>query len=226
MNKKFNIQLNAYPHCLTYEIQDSVYYDSQDQVYELRQEHPDFEVSEDDFVFDDEAFEKDFNEAFVYEYFKRMPNIVVGHGESEIDKPSEYRCFHRGDYCYVDVILSENWLDVMLEWIEYNQEWFSERIYEEWQSRDGFWSFMDTDVEGWIKHLKEEDERYIGQMLYYMAIAFEDEEESFKDEILCAAYEDVFISSYNHLSEDKKKELYELEHPRGYDMTNQLELEL
>lgn len=206
--KTFNIQLVSYPSYLPYEFGDADYYQAQEEAEYFNEDHPGFEVTADDYETDWDELEKDFHEAFVEAYQKKMPEIVLNMHANGIDKPREYRCFHRGDYAYADVDLEDNWLEVMKAWIQDHYEWFRIRVDEDWTSRDGFWSFLENTVDGWLEYLDKEDTRYIGQMLWYMA-AYENK--NIRDEIQCWALEDVWIGSYLHLSEEKQKELEEFE---------------
>ena len=188
---------------------DMDYEETQLFIDDLREMHPKLEVDEDnDIEVDYDGYRREVGKAWAKCYESYMPSFVKSCVFESIVPPRntgygpDYR--FGTDKLYVDIELDDDWLDRMKEFISDNRDWFVERIKEDWTSYDGFCSFMENDLEGWIKGLEDEDERYIGTTLAYMMLK---ENGEFWDDINLSVYERVSFYSFIHLTKEKEDEL-------------------
>lgn len=216
------------------ESSDSIYYETEEYINNIKENHPKFEGDTDDVEVDYKGYEREIAEVWVRGYSSYMPkHIVVACEFDSIVPPRntgygpDYR--FGTDKVYINVTLEENWLDSLKAFIEENKEWFKNRILDDWSSYDGFTSFMSNDVDVWIRGLEEEDERYIGTTLAYMAYK---EHGDFYEDLNMEALETVSLWSFLSLSEEKTKELDEIrdaedeeQHIREYDEKHQLKID-
>ena len=133
------------------------------------------------------------------------------------------------DKLYLNVELAADWLERMKKFISDNQEWFENRIGDDWSSYDGFFSYMENNLTGWLKNLEEEDERYISTTLAYMMMK---ENDKFWEDVNMSVFEDVSMYPYISLSGEKAREFEEFKEAEAeerrikeYDEKHQLKLD-
>lgn len=204
-------------------------------ITDINDNHPKFEIDEDDDVeVDYKGYENDIANAWARAYATYFPEGMVKSWEFDSVVPPrntgygpDYR--YGTDKLYLNVELTDDWLERMKKFISDNQEWFEKRISDDWTSYDGFWSFMENNLDGWLEGLEEEDERYIGTTLAYMMIK---ENGEFWEDVNMSAFEDVSMFPYISLTEEKKVELDEFieteaeeRRIREFDEKHQLKLD-
>lgn len=224
MKTKFNIEIPFSPG-----FYESVLYNYDMDAEESRmflenkkdEPHPGVELSEDDVVFNFEAYKNAAAEAFIKAWNKnKLPFIKAFDVNSiRIISPASYN--YTTDRIFVDVRFEDNWLSVMSEFILNNRDYMIDRI-SEWVSHDGFVSFMDSDINKWCANLMKLDERYISCMIEYM---FDKESDCTKEDLYEDTLEDIYMEEFYSLSGEvlDKIDDYKENHP-GWDMTGQLEL--
>ena len=236
METRFNTQAMFFPGFYESVLCDSnsQYYDEKEFVSELMEQHPKLELDPDvDIEVDYEGFKDDMARAWAKSWAGFVPSIVVSCEYSEVVPPRntgygpDYR--FGTDKLYVNIELIPDWFVHMKKFIYDNNEWFADRIKQDWTSYDGFMSFMENDIDGWIQGLTDEDERYIGTTIAYMMLKQYGE---FWNTVNMDALENVSYWSYIHLTEDKQEELDELEKTEAeerrikeYDEKHQLKLD-
>jgi hypothetical protein len=160
------------------------------------------ELTEDDLDFDYKAYEKEVCDAFVEVWKNLSPDFVKSVEFEELWRPRYYN--FETDRIYAKIEMEDDWKEKMRAFMDANWFELSKRIDDDWSDRDGFISFMNNRIDGWIGALfVEEDARYIGVMLGYM-MEFED-----KDifEHLCeATLQDICAESYVYVIKDREKE--------------------
>lgn len=237
MKTSFNIEASFFPgfYESVLESSDMVANEISQFIDDIREDHPKLEIDEDDDIeVDYKGYENDIANAWARAYATYFPKGMVKSWEFDSVVPPrntgygpDYR--FGTDKLYLNVELSEDWLERMKKFISNNQEWFEKRIADDWTSYDGFLSYMENDIEGWLKGLEDEDERYIGTTLAYMMMT---ENYKFWDDVNMSACEDASMYAYISLTDDKKKELEELSEIeaeerriREYDEKHQLKLD-
>lgn len=217
MSKKINTQAMFFPGFIESDLENSDMIDKEVDriVKDIHAEHPKLVIGLNNGLrLDYKAYEREVGKAWAKAYASYVPEFVKS---CEFDviyvfyrmydgiPDSDYRDSPRR--LYVNIEMEEDWLDRIKAFISSNQEWFKKRIAEDWTSRDGFHSYMENNLEGWLKGLEDEDERYVGTTLGYMI--YKEHGEFWKDinEKVCAA---VPISRYISMTSAKKQELREL----------------
>lgn len=236
MSKKINTQAMFFPgfYESVLENSDMTYEDIQSFIDDLHDNHPKLDVDEDnDIEVDYKGYEKEIAAAWARGYASYMPDFVISCEFESVVPPRntgygpDYR--FGTDKLYVDIEMEDNWLERMKAFISENQEWFKKRIADDWTSYDGFWSYMENNLEGWLNGLEDEDERYIGTTLAYMMLL---ENGEFWEDINMDAWETVSFYAFIGLTPEKQKELEELAEQeeldrriREYDEKHQLKID-
>ena len=175
---------------------DTLYWETtEDEMEYWRERFDDETLTADDLDIDFPRFKEECAKAYMDVFFNNCdcPDFIKSMEFSEIVSPLDYNC--ETDKLYVNVEFEEDWRDKVKTFMDENKEWLTERIKEEWSSRDGFCSFMDNTYEGWYEELQKDDadERYIGVMIgYIMELANKD----IYDDLITDTLEDFYISEY------------------------------
>ena len=236
METKFNIEAMFFPGLYESILcdSDSQYYAEKEYADYLMGEYPGFEVDPDtDIQADYERFRNDMAKAWADSWKDYLPNIVISCQYTDLVPPRntgygpDYR--FGTDKVYVDIELVPDWFAHMKKFIYDNHEWFEDRIKKDWTSYDGFMSFMENDIDGWIQGLMDEDERYVGTTVAYMMMF---EHDNFWEGVNFDALGAVCYDSYLSLTEEKQAELNECAEKlaeerriKEYDEKHQLKLD-
>ena len=236
MKKNFNIEAMFFPGLYESILcdSDSQYYAEKEYADYLMGEYPGFDVDPDtDIQADYERFRNDMAKAWVDSWKDYLPKIVISCQYTDLVPPSntgygpDYR--FGTDKVYVDIELVPDWFAHMKKFIYDNHEWFEDRIKKDWTSYDGFMSFMENNIDGWIQGLLDEDERYIGTTVAYMMMF---EHDKFWEGVNFDAVESVCYDNYLRLTEEKQAELNEYTEKlaeerriKEYDEKHQLKLD-
>jgi hypothetical protein len=237
MKTSFNIDACFFPgfYESILESSDMVANEIDQFITDIHDNHPKFEIDEDDDVeVDYKAYENAIANAWARAYATYFPEGMVKSWEFDSIVPPrntgygpDYR--YGTDKLYLNVELADDWMERMKKFISDNQEWFEKRIGDDWSSYDGFFSYMENNLTGWLKGLEDEDERYISTTLAYMMMKENDE---FWDDVNMSAFEDVSMYPYINLSEEKAKEFEEFKEAEAeerrikeYDEKHQLKLD-
>lgn len=198
MKNNFEIQLPFF--CGFYESplynSDTLYWETtEDEMEYWRDRFDDETLTADDLDIDFPRFKKECAEAYMYAFFNNAdcPDFIKSMEFSEVVSPRYYN--FETDKLFVNVEFEEDWRDKIKSFMDDNKEWLTERIREDWTSRDGFASFMDNTYNGWYEELQKDDadERYIGVMIgYIMEVANKD----IYDDLITDTLEDFYISEY------------------------------
>lgn len=192
---------------------DMTYEEVESFIDDLKDRHPKLEIDRDyDIIEDIKGYEEEVAEAWARAYATYFPEGLVKSCEFDSIVPPrntgygpDYR--FGTDKLYLNIELADDWLERMKKFIYDNQEWFEKRICDDWSSRDGFMSYMENSLAGWLKNLEEEDERYIGTTLAYMMLKKHGE---FWDAINDDVWSMVSYYSYISLTPEKERELESL----------------
>lgn len=208
MKKNFEIRLPFF--CGFYESplynSDTLYWETtEDEMEYWRERFDDETLTADDLDIDFPRFKEECAKEYMDVFFNNAdcPDFIKSMEFSEIVSPPYYN--FETDKLYVNVEFEEDWRDKVKSFMDENKEWLTERIKEEWSSRDGFCSFMDNTYDGWYEELQKDDadERYIGVMIgYIMELANKD----IYDELITDTLEDFYISEYIFNTKEKKEE--------------------
>ena len=204
---KVNIELPFFPGFYESDLKncDTAYWAIKDELYYYQNEcdTPCKELTEDDLDFNDAEYEKDVRDAWVDAFRENMPEIVLSIKNVEMTSPRYYN--FETDRLWADIELADGWENVMRTFIKDNAEWLSTRIREDWESYDGFISFMENDLDKWPEHLfDEKDGRYISTMIGYMMYL---ENKEIRDDLVISAREDVYSGSYVFLTDEGKEKV-------------------
>lgn len=208
MQNKFEIRLPFF--CGFYESPlyncDTLYWETtEDEMEYWRERFDDETLTADDLDIDFPRFKEECAKAYMDVFFNNCdcPDFIKSMEFSEIVSPLYYN--FETDKLYVNVEFEEDWRDKVKTFMDENKEWLTERIKEEWSSRDGFCSFMDNTYEGWYEELQKDDadERYIGVMIgYIMELANKD----IYDDLITDTLEDFYVSEYIFNTKEKKED--------------------
>lgn len=208
MQNKFEIRLPFF--CGFYESPlyncDTLYWETtEDEMEYWRDRFDDETLTADDLDIDFPRFKEECAKAYMDVFFNNCdcPDFIKSMEFSEIVSPHYYN--FETDKLYVNVEFEEDWRDKVKTFMDENKEWLTERIKEEWSSRDGFCSFMDNTYEGWYEELQKDDadERYIGVMIgYIMELANKD----IYDDLITDTLEDFYVSEYIFNTKEKKED--------------------
>lgn len=208
MQNKFEIRLPFF--CGFYESPlyncDTLYWETtEDEMEYWRDRFDDETLTADDLDIDFPRFKEECAKAYMDVFFNNAdcPDFIKSMEFSEIVSPRYYN--FETDKLYVNVEFEEDWRDKVKTFMDENKEWLTERIKEEWSSRDGFCSFMDNTYEGWYEELQKDDadERYIGVMIgYIMELANKD----IYDDLITDTLEDFYVSEYIFNTKEKKED--------------------
>lgn len=208
MKKNFEIRLPFF--CGFYESplynSDTLYWETtEDEMEYWRDWFNDETLTANDLDIDFPRFKEECAKAYIDVFFNNAdcPDFIKSMEFSVIDSPRYYN--FETDKLYVNVEFEEDWRDKVKTFMDENKEWLTERIKEEWSSRDGFCSFMDNTYEGWYEELQRDDadERYIGVMIgYIMELANKD----IYDDLITDTLEDFYISEYIFNTKEKKED--------------------
>lgn len=208
MKKNFEIRLPFF--CGFYESplynSDTLYWETtEDEMEYWRERFDDETLTADDLDIDFPRFKEECAKEYMDVFFNNAdcPDFIKSMEFSEIVSPPYYN--FETDKLYVNVEFEEDWRDKVKSFMDENKKWLTERIKEEWSSRDGFCSFMDNTYDGWYEELQKDDadERYIGVMIgYIMELANKD----IYDDLITDTLEDFYISEYIFNTKEKKEE--------------------
>lgn len=208
MKKNFEIRLPFF--CGFYESplynSDTLYWETtEDEMEYWRERFDDETLTADDLDIDFPRFKEECAKEYMDVFFNNAdcPDFIKSMEFSEIVSPPYYN--FETDKLYVNVEFEEDWRDKVKSFMDENKEWLTERIKEEWSSRDGFCSFMDNTYDGWYEELQKDyaDERYIGVMIgYIMELA----NKNIYDDLITDTLEDFYISEYIFNTKEKKEE--------------------
>ena len=199
---KVNIELPFFPgfYETTLENSDTSYWAIKEELDYYRNDcdAPCKALTEDDFDFRYEDYEKDVRENWAAAWKVRSPEIVLSMENVTMWSPRYYNFDH--DRLYADIELADNWQDEMRHFMAENYDWLKDCIYKDWTSYDGFMSFMSNDVDKWEDFLfSKQDCRYISTMLGYMMYR---ENNNIIDDLVMYALDDIYASSYVVLTEE------------------------
>lgn len=212
METKLNLQIPFFPGFYESDLMnsDTEYWAIKEELQYLQddwgEEHPEYKtLTEDDLDFRYEDYKDDVAEDFLDEWKYYAPEIVLSVEKPQIDSPRYYN--YRNDELFADVVLREDWQEVMRTFMKENADWLKERIKDDWTSYDGFMSFMSNDFSEWDKHLFEElDERYISTMLAYMMYK---RNKNIRDDLIMGVLEDIYAGSYVFITDKAKERIAE-----------------
>lgn len=160
-----------------------------------------------DITFDYKGYQKEVIELWAKKYAYRLDDIVKGISNVEMVSPKFYN--FQTDRIFADVELVDNWKDILRDFIAANYNELQEQIHEEWSDRDGFWSFIDNDIDNWMQYLFDDDsfdDRYLEIMLrYYLESKENDPFNNIEEEV----YEDAEYYNYINLSDELSNKVME-----------------
>lgn len=198
MKNSFEIRLPFF--CGFYESplynSDTLYWETtEDEMEYWRERFDDETLTADDLDIDFPRFKEECAKAYMDVFFNNCdcPDFIKSMEFSEIVSPLYYN--FETDKLYVNVEFEEDWRDKVKTFMDENKEWLTERIKEEWSSRDGFCSFMDNTYEGWYEELQKDDadERYIGVMIGYIMLLAN---KRIYNDLITDTLEDFYIGEY------------------------------
>lgn len=198
MKNSFEIRLPFF--CGFYESplynSDILYWETtEDDMEYWRERFDDETLTADDLDIDFPRFKEECAKAYIEVFFNNAdcPKFIKNMKFSEIVSPLYYN--YETDKIYVNVEFEDDWRDKVKTFMDENKEWLTERIKEEWSSRDGFCSFMDNTYEGWYEELQKDDadERYIGVMIGYIMLLAN---KRIYNDLITDTLEDFYIGEY------------------------------
>ena len=215
---KYNIELPFFPGF--YEtILDPRYMESNeyDDAEGMRNYIEEFGIdfSPEDMEIDYPKFKNDVAKMFVKNVKEYIPDWITSMEFQEVVSPQFYN--FETDRVFVDIIVSDNYKDTLLNFIEKHYDDVKRFIKKYHSSRDGYVSFMSNKIEDWINDIKTSDKidhRILSEVLKMQFIfeiikpniyslkdfdVWEEAEEMFVDGI----YENICIGNY--LFYDKKE---------------------
>jgi hypothetical protein len=204
---KVNIELPFFPGFYESDLKncDTAYWAIKEELdyYQRDCDTPCKELTEDDFEFRDEDYEREVRENWAAAWKENAPEIVLSLENVTMSSPRYYN--FENDRLYADIELADNWQDEMRHFIALNYDWLKDRIYDDWTSYDGFMSFMSNDVDKWENFLfNEQDVRYISTMLGYMMYMYNKE---IRNDLVMSALDDVYAGFYVSLTEEGKAKI-------------------
>lgn len=155
-----------------------------DNVYDILRSEQDYYMSQfdiegeidKDIKFDYEEYQKAVADAWAARYADGLSDIVKGISNVQIMSPKFYN--FETDKIISDVELVDNWKDILRDFMNNNYDALKNRIHDDWSDRDGFWSFIDNDIDNWPLFLFSEDHfdsEYLEIMLMYYLESKEDD---------------------------------------------------
>lgn len=134
---------------------------------------------------------------------KHLPDWIVNVKFEHIWSPKEYN--FATDELYIDIQLTQDFREKILEFVNKHYKDLEDRIYERWRSRDGFWSHTNKYLEDWIKDIKESeivDDTYLWYLweLWYEYEYFpklnKSKQTAIFDLFHIPVYENIFIDDF------------------------------
>ena len=119
----------------------------------------------DDFEFKTKEYKDVIVKTFVSVFGDYLPSWIIRIENPILDSPDYYN--FRTDKIYVTAVLAKDWEKQVEKFVETNREWLVERIRKDWSSRDGFTSFISTDLEEFMDSVYALDYRYISILMQY-----------------------------------------------------------
>ena len=157
--KKLEIEINIPFFCGFYESplynSDTLYYEVDENLDEYKEMFGD-DVTSDDFDIEWDEYRKDCCKEYIESFLECCPDFVESAEYSELVSPAYYN--FETDKLYANVVLSEDWREKILSFMETNKDWVAEKIKKDWTSYDGFLSFMDNTYEDWLNRFKTEED--------------------------------------------------------------------
>lgn len=123
------------------------------------------EYEYDDFEFKTQDYKDVIVKAFTNAFHDYLPSWIKRIENPILDSPDYYN--FRTDEIYVTAVLVKDWKEQLQKFVETNCEWLKERIRKDWSSRDGFTSFISTDLEEFMDSVYALDYRYISILMQY-----------------------------------------------------------
>ena len=217
---KFNIELPFFPGFYESGLEncDTAYWAIKEelQYYQHDCDTPCKELTEDDLVFDYQAYEEEVRNQWVEGFREHKPEFVLSIENVEMTSPKYYN--FSTDKLWADVELRDDWMDAVREFMVENADWLRERIKDDWTSYDGFMSYMSNNFDdlshdedenswrgdkSWYWHLfSGQSDRwacYISTILGYMMYR---ENDDIRDDLIVYAREDIYEGSFVHLTEE------------------------
>lgn len=161
------------------------------------------ELEYDDFDIDMDGYKKVLAYGYVSEFENYMPtNIIkeVKKDTADMWSPSAYN--YSTDKVYVEIVLADDWKEQIMKFINENYDTIKARIKKDWSSYDGFWSFIENDIDTFVEKL-DEDERYIEVIIAYI-MEYTHGKDVFET-MNSNNWEDCSAYEYIHLSESGEK---------------------
>lgn len=206
---KFNIELPFF--CGYYESplynSDTLYWETNDEDnMEWYRECFGEDITADDLDIDFTRYKEDCNKAFAQCFEAQSPEFVEQVEFTDMVSPRYYN--YATDKIYADVTLSDNWREVMLNFIKENKEWLIKRIAEDWTSCDGFMSFMDNYYDAWLTRFENDtdeefDVRYLSTMIGYMMYK---NDKDIHAHLIEDTLEDFYVSEYIICTKEREEE--------------------
>lgn len=155
-----------------------------DNVYDILQSEQDYYMSQfdiegeidKDIKYNYDEYHKAVADAWAARYADGLSDIVKCISNVKIVSPQYYN--YETDKIISDVELVDNWKDILRDFIAAKFDSLQTRIHDDWSDRDGFWSFIDSDIDNWPLFLFSDDHfdsRYLEIMLKYYLESKEDD---------------------------------------------------
>lgn len=205
MKNEFEIQLPFF--CGFYESplynSDTLYMETNDDIDYYKERFEDETLTPDDLDIDFARYTKACCEAFCTEFYHSSPKIVKSLDLVEMTSPNYYN-FETGKV-YAKVVLEDDWREQVKYFMDANKEWLTNRIRQEWSSRDGFWSFLSNDYNEWCEFLQEDDtdERYLSEIIKYMM--YLDNKDIYND-LIYGVLDSIYVGEYIINVKEKENE--------------------
>lgn len=147
----------------------------------------------DDFEFKTKEYKDVIVKAFVSAFGDYLPSWITRIENPILDSPDYYN--FKTDEIYVTAVLAKDWEKQVEKFVETNREWLIERIRKDWSSRDGFTSFISTNLEEFMDSVYALDYRYISILMQY-----DIELKNGSDDMYWKLTEDTFENFYQFFS--------------------------
>lgn len=148
---------------------DTAYYAIENDIEYCRKELGE-ERDYNDYEFDTYRRRQDICLAYCANFEEMSPSFVTKVIYDSISSPREYN--FRTDELIAQIVFADNWREEILKFMRENKEELSKEIYNDWTSRDGFWSFMPNHYDAWYAEFEKAeediDENFISVMLKYI----------------------------------------------------------
>lgn len=119
----------------------------------------------DDFVFNFEKYKKEITNCFVNAFKNYLPSWIKEIDNPEVESPKSYN--FTTDKVFVTATLQQNWKTQIEQFVKENHEWLKERIRKDWTNRDGFFSFIDNDMDSFMGRCYALDSKYVSIIMQY-----------------------------------------------------------